>query len=175
MSGTGIDLLGPVAGSDVAPDYVGELAAFTCRVLLAACNTSPIAQAGMARTVYTGESVALDGSASSDADRDSPHCAWRLESRPAGSSTTLVAPTIATPPLAIDQPGSHVLSLVVDDGRGGGAEARVTLTTLIRNPVPVADAGPSQRVFRGTVVALDGSASSDGDGDPIDHCPPQRR
>ena len=42
-----------------------------------------------------------------------------------------------------------------------------TFTTSTSNTIPVADAGPDQTVARGSTVNLDGSASSDGDGDSL--------
>src|SRR5262249_53677709 len=45
------------------------------------------------------------------------------------------------------------------------SSASVTVTTL--NTAPVAEAGPAQSIAIGSAVQLNGSASSDADGDPL--------
>ncbi|NRF67311.1 hypothetical protein HLB44_09975 [Aquincola sp. S2] len=41
VAGTGVWILGPIAGSATVPAYVGELAAFACLVYPASCTTGP--------------------------------------------------------------------------------------------------------------------------------------
>src|SRR5262249_48817838 len=61
--------------------------------------------------------------------------------------------------------GTYVAQLIVNDGTLDSLPATVTLTT--QNSRPVANAGVPQTVEVGTTVTLDGSASSDVDGDPL--------
>jgi hypothetical protein len=77
-------------------------------------NHAPIANAGPDQTIYIDSlsfaSVTLDGSASSDKDGDTLTYVWKQ------ADTTLatgVRPIIQLPL------GSHTITLVVDDGRGG--------------------------------------------------------
>jgi hypothetical protein len=69
------------------------------------------------------------------------------------------------PTFSVDLPGSYSAELVVNDGTDDSAPGTVTITT--ENTPPVADAGPDQTVALGGTVALDGSGSSDADGDPL--------
>lgn len=66
-----------------------------------------------------------------------------------------------------DLPGSYVASLVVSDASASSAAAAVTVSAAVANVAPVAHAGPVQSVTRGDVVTLDGSASSDANGDTL--------
>jgi hypothetical protein len=64
-----------------------------------------------------------------------------------------------------DLPGTYVAQLVVNDGMADSAPDTVAISTS--NSAPVADAGPDQTVVAGQIVSLDGSGSSDRDGDPL--------
>ncbi|HSE14300.1 MAG TPA: PKD domain-containing protein, partial [Candidatus Deferrimicrobium sp.] len=66
-----------------------------------------------------------------------------------------------------DVTGPYVLSLVVNDGQVNSAPDTVTVTASVPNAAPVANAGTNQSVTTGTVVTLDGSGSSDANGDPL--------
>src|SRR5205814_10063155 len=127
-------------------------------------NTAPVANAGPARTVQLGASVDLDGSSSFDADGHSLTYHWSL-TPPAGSSAALVNADTQTPSFIADVAGNYVAQLIVNDGFVNSAPATVVISTI--NSVPVADLGPGQKVPTGTAVHLDGSASSDADGDPL--------
>ncbi|HEX9644551.1 MAG TPA: PKD domain-containing protein, partial [Acidimicrobiia bacterium] len=127
-------------------------------------NTPPEADAGPDQIVAIGDLVTLDGSGSGDADGDSLTFLWEL-TPPPGSNATLSDPTAEMPTFSVDLPGSYSAELVVNDGTDDSAPGTVTITT--ENTPPVADAGPDQTVALGGTVALDGSGSSDADGDPL--------
>lgn len=67
--------------------------------------------------------------------------------------------------IAVDRPGTYEAQLTVSDGLLDSLAATVTITT--ENSPPVAHAGTGQTVVVGTTVSLDGSLSSDVDGDPL--------
>jgi len=89
-------------------------------------NTPPVANAGPDRTVectsHSGTNVTLNGSGSFDPDGDTLTYTWR------DSSNTVVAtgpmPTVTLPL------GMNTLTLTVNDGRGGTASDKVTITIL---------------------------------------------
>src|SRR5690606_38596292 len=65
-----------------------------------------------------------------------------------------------------DVAGDYVFSLVVNDGFANSTADTVTVST--NNVRPVADAGPNiGGKFVGDTIMLDGSKSSDLDGDPL--------
>src|SRR5215471_14369157 len=128
-------------------------------------NRPPVANAGPAQTVVVGTQVQLDGSQSSDVDGDPLTFYWSLLTVPTGSTTTLSDATAVHPTLTIDRPGTYVVQLIVNDGKVDSAPATVSISTT--NSPPVANAGPVQTVAVGATVHLDGSQSSDVDGDPL--------
>jgi hypothetical protein len=134
-------------------------------VTVSTTNTPPVANAGPNRTVAPGTTVTLNGSGSSDVDGDPLTYSWILSSRPSGSNATLIAPNTASPVFTVDKAGTYTATLVVNDGKVNSAPSVVTITT--QNTPPVANAGPNQVKAVGSLVQLDGSGSTDVDGDPL--------
>ena len=129
-------------------------------------NGNPVANAGSDQAVNEGATVSLDGSASSDPDGNPLTYKWTA---PAGillSSTTDAKPTFTAPEVTINT--SYTLSLIVNDGVADSPADQVVITVKnVINGIPVADAGSDQAVNEGATVSLDGSASSDPDGNPL--------
>lgn len=130
-------------------------------------NVAPIANAGPGQTVTIGTAVTLDGSSSSDADGTQVTYLWSFVSIPTGSGATLTSPTTVKPTFLADKTGPYVVQLLVNDGTVSSAPATVTITTTPGNTAPVANAGPDQTVQLGATVTLNGSGSSDVDGDRL--------
>jgi PKD domain. len=128
-------------------------------------NSPPVANAGPNQTAVLGSTVTLNGSGSSDVDGDPITYLWSLVSRPAGSAAVLTLANSIAPTFIADKPGSYLAQLVVNDGKANSVPATVTITTL--NTAPVANAGANQSVNIGTLVQLNGSGSTDVDGDPL--------
>jgi len=128
-------------------------------------NSRPVAEAGGDQTVAVGSLVTLDGSASHDADGDALTLRWTLVSLPPGSHAVLTDPASMGPAFTADLAGHYVVSLVVNDGVLDSAADTVAIDTL--NSRPHADAGPDGTAVAGATVSLDGSASSDPDGDAL--------
>nr|WP_154402259.1 PKD domain-containing protein [Ornithinimicrobium cavernae] len=130
-------------------------------------NEAPVADAGPDQTAITGDTVTLDGTGSTDPDGDDLSYAWTLTS-PSGSTSVLDGSETAQPSFAPDLAGAYTAELVVNDGTEPSAPDTVTITVSEPpNQVPVADAGPDQSAITGGTVTLDGTNSTDPDGDTL--------
>ena len=88
---------------------------------------------------------------------------------PSGSNATLSGTATVKPTFVADIAGSYALSLVVNDGKVNSTASTVTITASVGNAAPVANAGMAQNVLVGATVMLDGSNSSDANGDLISY------
>ena len=158
---------------DVAGNYVVDLtvsngvSSSTASVTVTTVNTAPVADAGSNQTVAAGAVVYLEGSRSSDVDGDALSYEWSLITQPADSTAKLAGAHTAAPRFVADQPGEYVALLSVSDGMAHSKPATVRITT--RNTAPVAHAGASQVVAVSSEVELDGSGSTDVDGDRLSY------
>lgn len=136
-------------------------------VMISTGNVPPVANAGPDQTgILVGDSVQLDGSASSDPDHNVLTYSWSLSTKPSGSAAALSGTTLANPTFVADRRGTYVAQLIVNDGLVNSPSDTVVITTA--NRAPVANAGPDQTgIDAGTVVNLNGSGSSDPDGDTL--------
>ena len=128
-------------------------------------NVAPIANAGPDQSVNERATVTLDGSGSSDPDGNPLTYKWTAPAGITLSSTTSAKPTFSAP--FVNANTNYTFSLVVNDGLLDSQVDRVVITVNHINVAPVANAGPDQTVNEGVIVKLDGSASSDPDGNPL--------
>jgi hypothetical protein len=129
-------------------------------------NRPPVADAGSDGSGPVGVAFTVDGSASRDPDGDPITYQWNFSSRPSGSTSTIANATRSTAQFLPDVPGQFVLSLAVSDGLATGTD-EVVIEAVSDNEGPVANAGADQKVTAGDTVMLDGSGSSDPDGDVL--------
>ncbi len=158
------DLAGPYQVSLVAED--GELQSNPRVIAVLAENTAPLADAGGDAMAALGEEVQLDGSGSSDPDGDDLSHSWSIVSAPITSAATLVDEGSARPRILVDARGRYEFELTVSDGEAVATDRMLLSVGISANP-PTARAGPNASADLGEVVALDGSASSDPDGDAL--------
>ena len=114
--------------------------------------------------------MTLDGSGSSDPDGDTLTYKWEqvfgseraaiAERGITLSDNTAAKPTFTAP----STPTTLTFKLTVSDGKGGSGTDTVTITV---NRPPVANAGSNRRVRAGARIRLNGSRSSDPDGDTL--------
>ncbi|MBX3458678.1 MAG: S8 family serine peptidase [Planctomycetes bacterium] len=133
-------------------------------------NNPPVAEAGPNQSVNEGTLVNLNGTGSFDPDGDPLTYSW---SQTSGPSATLNNPTTATPSFTAPGVGSTqicVFQLVVNDGRGGISSDTVNITVNdvpAPNQPPVANAGANFSITSGQPGNLNGTGSSDPNGDPL--------
>ena len=161
------DLAGNYVLSLVVNDGKKDSAVASVSVTAATANAAPVANAGSNQNVTIGSTVTLDGTASSDANNDSLTYKWTLQSKPSNSSATLSSLTSAKPTFKADLAGTYVATLVVNDGKANSDVAVVSVLASVANSLPVAKAGATQNVVVGTSVTLDGTASTDANGDSL--------
>ncbi len=151
----------------VVSDGLATSAADEVVVTAARGNARPVARAGVDQTVELGSVVALDATESSDADGDQLGVTWTLTSKPPGSNAGLADASAARTVFVADALGEFRVTLVVADLVGPSEPDEVVITVVDTNVPPTANAGPDQSVGVGSVVGIDGSASSDPDGDAL--------
>ena len=161
LAGDGVEYVAQLIVNDGTADSQPDT------VTIRTGNTPPVAAAGPDQTAVFGETVTLDGTGSTDVDGDSLTYSWSLTT-PAGSTAVLSDPTAPSPTFGVDLAGDgveYVAQLIVNDGTVNSGPDTVTIT--IGNTAPVANAGPDQSAVFGDRVTLDGSGSTDVDGDPL--------
>lgn len=145
-------------------------------LILLSCSTNddlpgspPVADAGQDEEapICVGTLV-LDGSQSSDVDGDSLSYSWTITSAPNGSSATLNNDDEAKASITPDAVGTYEITLSVSDGVHPAVTDQVVLTITedTGNP-PTAVAGEDRTVSVNETVTLDGSGSTDPDGDAL--------
>ena len=135
-----------ISDAVLTPDEAAEL------------NNPPLADAGPDQAINVA-SVNLDGSGSSDPDGNLLSYSW---SKNGNVIATEVNPTVTL------ADGSHTITLTVSDGELSATDQMVV--DVVTNVAPIADAGDNQSidcVISNVDVTLDGSGSSDADGDDL--------
>jgi hypothetical protein len=147
----------------------GELASepAVVNVTVKNVNQAPVADAGDDQTVREHAPVTLDGTGSYDPDGEPIAFAW---TQVGGPAVVLADGDTAQPsftaPLVGRAGDVFTFRLVVTDGLVEGEDTMTVFVENVNQP-PVADAGPDQTENELAPVTLDGSGSSDPDGDPL--------
>lgn len=142
------------------------------RVIITATNPNPVAVATPQHNVLIGAVVSLDGSASLPPTGGAASALgyrWTLTSKPAGSLATIAGALNPTASIFTDAVGTYTATLVVTYQDKTSAPRLVTITATRSNTAPVARAGGPYTVERGQTLRLDGTGSSDADGNTLSY------
>lgn len=146
-------------------DSFGESSTTNCLVNVSDTNSAPVAVAGDDASVFTGETVQLNGSASFDPDLDAISYLWQQVQGPVVS---LNDATLANPQFTAITTGpegaSLIFELTVADTNGLRGRDQVVITIEETNMPPVAEACLDRTVEVGDEVTLSATHSSDSDG-----------
>jgi hypothetical protein len=166
----------PTFTPDVAGAYTATLVVHangvasqpdTVSITCSTGNIAPRANAGRDPSAAPGGAITLDGTASRDPNNTSVTYSWRIVTQPSGSNPILSNATTATPTFRADVPGVYTVALTVSDGSLTSVADQVSITVATGNLPPVANAGPDQTVTAGQLVTLNGTRSTDPNGDPL--------
>lgn len=167
----------PTFVADVPGDYTAQLtvgdgalsSAADAVVVTAApaSNLPPVANAGPDQPVAAGQTVTLNGSASTDPEAQPLTYAWSFVSKPAGSAAALSNTAVVQPTFTADAAGSYTVQLIVNDGTQDSPADTVVISAAAGNVAPTANAGQDQAVGVGQTVTLNGSGSTDPEGSPL--------
>ena len=153
----------------VVTDASGATTQDTVQVEVIKENVPPVAVPGAVQSVIVGDLVQLNGSQSHDPDGDTITYQWAFASKPSGSSAQLNNANQVNPTFTADMAGDYVVTLTVSDGRSArlSSTATVRISAEIQNAKPVAAISAEKVVGLNKAVMLDGTASSDTDGDAL--------
>ena len=90
-------------------------------------NELPIADAGPDIDGTQGETLVLDGTASSDPEGADLRFQWRIVNAPSDSTASLNSTTQPTVSITPDQPGEYIVGLTVNDGIQASSEDFVAI------------------------------------------------
>jgi len=132
----------------------------TDRVFVTVANAPPVANAGPDQIGYRNTRVDLDGSGSTDIGGTIVSYLWTQTSGPA---VTLNNPNAALAWFTPTVLGNYAFTLTVTDNDGAWDTDSTNVAVVNRRPV--ANAGSDAGAFKNTSLTLNGSLSSDADGD----------
>jgi ELWxxDGT repeat protein len=127
-------------------------------VTVSIVNRPPAVNIGGPYSMRHGAAVPFDGSHSTDADGDPLAFAWTFGDGGTGTGSTVSHVYAAD--------GDYPVTLEVSDGTD---TVSASTTVHITNDVPVAEAGGPYSGFKNVAFALDGTGSSDGNGDTLSY------
>lgn len=144
-------------------------------VRAAASNVPPlaVAQASPAAVVLTNavttQLVTLDGSGSRVGNGDALTYSWKIINAPSGSTATLLSAFGVKSTFIPDKLGTYVVTLEVNDGLLKSDPVALTVSVTDGDVSPVANAGKDLTGTVGASVVLDGTGSTDANGDALSY------
>jgi hypothetical protein len=144
-----------------------NLSSAPASVTISTSDAPPVANAGPSQTITaTGTLVHLDGTQSYDLAGLTIAYQWSFVSKPTGSNAVLTGPNTSKPSFTADVPGNYSIQLVVTDSLGTASSPSSVLVSF-NDVAPIANAGPNQSAVVGGTVTLNGSKSTDTDGEAL--------
>ncbi|MBX3413049.1 MAG: S8 family serine peptidase [Pirellulales bacterium] len=135
-------------------------------------NAPPVPDAGGPYEIAEGDSLALDGTGTTDPDLDDVlSYSWDLNGDEIFDDATGLNPVVPWSALVAlgiaDGPASHEVRLRVDDGAGHIVTSAMVLLT-VHNTAPSADAGGPYQIAEGSTVTLTATGTDPaGEADPL--------
>lgn len=131
----------------------------------------PLANAGIDQYAVEGQTVALNGSQSSDVLGRNLNYNWSLTTKPAGSASTMLNSTAQMASFVPDVSGQYLVSLIVNNGVNDSVPDVAIVEVSAVNPLaPVAVTGEDMLDQQDcTHIQLDGTGSYDPNGDTIEY------
>ena len=124
----------------------------------------PTANPGLGQSVQQGALVTLNATGTDPQNQPLTYT-WSLTTRPTNSNAVLSNPASARPTFTADKAGLFVAQLIANNSYLDSAPVTVNINTS--GTAPVGNAGAAQSVNLGVLVSLNGSGSSDADGDAL--------
>ncbi|ACE82847.1 PKD domain-containing protein [Cellvibrio japonicus] len=168
----------PTFVADLPGTYTAELAVSdgsktaTDSVTVTATTEIPVAIIRSEYHELIGTSLLLDASASvapTGGDVRDLEYEWTLLEKPSTSRAVFSTSVSNSNYLHLDVAGTYSASLVVYYQDKASEPVLLSITASISNTKPVANAGGSYTIERGQTLTLDGSQSSDADGDVLSY------
>jgi len=132
---------------------------------------APYADPGSKQKVRQNTKVELDGSKSSDPEGGNLTFAWSFVSKPDASKADFDDATAEKPTFFADAEGKFVVQLIVKSDKSEKEsepqEVIITVTGKDLNSAPITNAGADLVTGVNKTIKIDGSSSTDPDGDPI--------
>ncbi|KAF1047390.1 PKD domain-containing protein [Xylophilus sp.] len=164
-----IDQPGEYVAALVVKDAVASSTA--ARVTVTGTTLVPVAVVTpQTQGVLVGATVTLDGSQSvppTGVDASALSYQWKLTEQPTGGTVALSGATSAKATFLAEKVGIYRATLVVSHGDQTSAAAEATVTVSTANSSPVISLNVPATAVRGETIVLDGSGSSDPDGDQL--------
>ncbi len=146
VTGTSTSISADISGLTASTTYYYRIAAQNSSgtsygsettFITAASNVAPVANAGNDQTVCVGDTVTLDASGSSDADGDPITYSWAFTSVPSGSTAALSSSTTVNPTFVVDETGTYVVQLVVNDGTVDSDPVTIQIQAITKEEMAV--------------------------------------